>query len=60
MAKQTSKIDFKIGFKVRIFNSYENMWDVTGQIVLEIPSKDGINKSLPHKRQRWHINMEKF
>ena len=45
MAKQTSKIDFKIGDQVRVYNSYDNMWDITGQIVQEIPSEDGISRS---------------
>ena len=45
MAKQTSKVDFKLGDKVRVFNSYYNMWDITGKIIQEIPSKDGISQS---------------
>ena len=45
MAKQTSKIDLKIGDQVRVYNSYDNMWDITGQIIQEIPSEDGISRS---------------
>ena len=45
MAKQTSKIDLKLGDKNRIFNSYNNMWDTTGEIIQEIPSEDGISRS---------------
>ena len=45
MAKQTSKVHFKPGDKVRVFNSYNNMWDITGEIIQEIPSEDGISRS---------------
>ena len=45
LAKQTSKVDFKLGDKVRIYNSYSNLWDNTGEIIQEIPCKDGISKS---------------
>ena len=37
--------DFKIGDKVGIYNSYNNLWDITGEIILEIPSEDGISRS---------------
>ena len=37
LSKQTSKPDFKIGNKVRIFNSYSNLWDITGETIQEIP-----------------------
>ena len=45
LSKQTSKPDFKIGNKVRIYNSYSNLWDMTGEIIQEIPSEDGISRS---------------
>ena len=45
LAKQTSKVDFKIGDKVRIYNSYSNLWDITGETIHEIPSEDGISRS---------------
>ena len=45
LAKQTSKVDFKIGDKVRIYNSYSNLWDITGEKIQEIPSEDGISRS---------------
>ena len=45
LAKQTSKVDFKLGNKVRIYDSYSNLWDNTGEIIQEIPSEDGISRS---------------
>ena len=45
LSKQTSKLDFKIGDKVRIYNSFNNLWDITGEIIQEIPSEDGISRS---------------
>ena len=45
LSKQTSKPDFKIGNKVRIYNSYTNLWDITGEIIQEIPSEDGISRT---------------
>ena len=45
LSKQTSKPDFKIGNKVRIYNSYSNLWDITGEIIQEIPSEDGLSRS---------------
>ena len=45
LSKQTSKTDFKIGDKVRIYNSYNNLWDITGEIIQEIRSEDGISRS---------------
>ena len=46
LSKPTSKPDFKIGDKIRIYNSYNNLWDITGEIIQEIPSEDGINRSI--------------
>ena len=45
LAKQTSKVDFKLGNKVSIYNFYSNLWDNTGEIIQEIPSEDGISRS---------------
>ena len=45
LSKQTSKTDFKIGNKVRIYNSYNNLWDITGEIIQEILSEYGISRS---------------
>ena len=45
LSKQTSKTDFKIGNKVGIYNSYNNLWDITGEIIQDIPSEDGISRS---------------
>ena len=45
LAKQASKVDFKLGDKVRIYNSYSNLWDITREITQEIPSEDGISRS---------------
>ena len=39
------KIYLKIGNKVRVYNSYNKMLDITGQIVQEIPSENGISRS---------------
>ena len=45
LSKQTSKPDFKLGNNVRIYNSYSNLWDITGEIIQEIPSEDGVSRS---------------
>ena len=45
LSKQTSQMDLKIGDKVRIYNSYNNLRDITGEIIQEIPSEDGISIS---------------
>ena len=44
LSKLTSKPDFKKGDKVRIYNSYNNLWDITGEKIQEIPSEDGISR----------------
>ena len=43
--KTNIKSRLQIGDKVRVFNSYNNMWDITGEIIQEIPSEDGISRS---------------
>ena len=44
-AKHNSNIDFKLGNKVRLYNSYTSIWDIAGETIQEIPSEDGISGS---------------
>ena len=45
LSKKTSNPNFKVGNKVRIYNSYSQLWDITGEIIQEIPAEDGISRS---------------
>ena len=45
LSKKTSNPNFKIGDKVRIYNSHSHLPDTIGEIIQEIPSEDGISRS---------------
>ena len=42
---KTTHINYKKGDKVRIFNSYQGVWNIKGEIIEEIPGEDGQARS---------------